>query len=447
MKDEGEHQESAPQSTGQIHTERRPRRRSKLRRATTWLSLLVLAGVGLRLLFEVSLWRTQVALENRWHTAADRWMVTAHVLGFLAPSDVSQAELHLLLARTHRRMKRFDRVSPHLQQALDAECDLQLVEREQWLALAQTGQFEQVGPHLAELFQDAGSDGPEICSAYVALLLSRFRTALAMQILHVWEADYPDDSEAPFQRGRVEFVLQNWPKAIEGLSQSLELDSLRLDARLMRAQARIKLVQFEEAMNDLKFVLAQRPDDLTARVAQATCLSNLSSVEQAREVLTGVLADDGENAAALSQLGRLELQLGNQAAALPHLEQAARIRPEDTDTRYALARTLQAMGRKQDAAPHFQFVTDATRELLKLGPLVEQLVAEPDNVDLRYRVAMITWKWKSRDDGEKWLRSVLEYDPHHAATHTALIHLYEAANDPGRAEAHRKALSRRQQPE
>jgi len=73
-------------------------------------------------------------------------------------------------------MKRFDQVSPHLLQALDAGCDLRLVEREQWLAQAQTGRFDQVGPHLAGLFQDAGSDGPEICSAYVGLLLSKFRT-------------------------------------------------------------------------------------------------------------------------------------------------------------------------------------------------------------------------------------------------------------------------------
>jgi heme-degrading monooxygenase HmoA len=87
-------------------------------------------------------------------------------------------------------------------------------------------------------------------------------------------------------------------------------------------------------------------------------------------------------------------------------------------------------------------VTDATRELLKLGPLVEQLVAQPDNVDLRYRVAVITWKWKSREDGEKWLRSVLEYDPHHAGTHATLVDHYEAANGPVRAESHRKASKR-----
>lgn len=427
-------QPAAASSTPRHRARRRP---SMIRRVLTWLLLVVLAVAGLRILFEVCLWRTQVALEDRRHVAADRWIGAAGWLGFVAPEDATQAERILLQARTDRRLGRFTQLSEQLERVLELGGDLRAVEREQWLALAQTGQFDRVGAHLADLFREAGSDGPEICSAYVALLLSKFRTAEAIRILDIWEADYPNDPEAPFQRGRVQFVLQNWADSLDGLSRCLELNEDHLEARLMRAQARTKLVQFAEAERDLAIVLAAQPENLTALVERATCLSSLNKAEQAQQLLESVLELDRDNAAALSQLGRLHLKLEDPEAALPLLERAAELRPEDTDTRYALARTLQTQGHKAEAEPHFQFVTEATRELLKLSPLVEKLVASPEDVELRFRVAMITWKWKSRRDGEQWLRSVLDYDPGHMPTHSALAEHYNSIGETEKAEFHR----------
>ena len=81
---------------------------------------------------------------------------------------------------------------------------------------------------------------------------------------------------------------------------------------------------------------------------------------------------------------------------------------------------------------------EGTRALLQLSRLTSQVVEDPSNVELRFKVASITWQWKSRSDGEAWLRSVLEYDPKHADAHKLLAEHYASVGRNKEAEFHRK---------
>ena len=49
---------------------------------------------------------------------------------------------------------------------------------------------------------------------------------------------------------------------------------------------------------------------------------------------------------------------------------------------------------------------------------------------------LLSWKWKSRQDGLAWLLSILDYEPTHRATHALLATHYSEVGDKDKAEAH-----------
>ena len=51
--------------------------------------------------------------------------------------------------------------------------------------------------------------------------------------------------------------------------------------------------------------------------------------------------------------------------------------------------------------------------LENMKEISNKLSQQPLNADLRYQLAMLTWKWKSHDEGLRWLRVVLLTDPTH----------------------------------
>jgi tetratricopeptide (TPR) repeat protein len=414
------------------------RRRSRGRRISTWLLVALLLASVVKVSAEVSLWLAQTAIDSRQHVNAGRWLAVARVVVPIPLIGADRGEFYFLSARLNRRLEKFDRVSDELRKARWHGWDEAAVEREQWIALAQTGRFDRVASHIADLLTGAGSDGPEICKAYVAWLLSRFKLASAHRVIDVWQQDFPESGEPYFQRGRIFSVTQNWIAAVEQYSESLKRDPGRTDVRLMRAKAQIQLVRYSAAVADLEGVLRIEPEQIEARIAQAQCLSNLGQAEEACRLLEVVADEHPESSEALSLLGRIEQKQGNQKAALAALEKAVLLRPIDSDARYALGRTLRAFGRDAESKAHFDFVAESTRALLKLGQLTEKLVEKPDDVELRFEVGKLTWQWRSRDVGEQWLRSVLDYDEEHVGTHRVLAEHYLDLGDQERATHHQK---------
>ena len=119
------------------------------RRWLTWLIVLgcVLVGTGL-LTFQVSLWRARVAIEDRRHSAAERWLSVARCCW---PAN---GEWHFLSVIVSRRAGEFERTKRELKNAFDLGWPSRELDRQQLLAYAQTGQFTQVGQRWSQLFQD-----------------------------------------------------------------------------------------------------------------------------------------------------------------------------------------------------------------------------------------------------------------------------------------------------
>src|SRR5262249_35322564 len=136
--------------------------RRRWRRLVVISAVLLLAGWGayhgLPIAFRALAAR---ALASRDADAAARWV------GLWQRVDRSNPQTELFWARIARRRQDYEAVRAHLQRALDLGAARDLVEREEWLTLAQLGQMRDADPHLAALLSAPGEDGAEICEAYV----------------------------------------------------------------------------------------------------------------------------------------------------------------------------------------------------------------------------------------------------------------------------------------
>lgn len=442
-------------------------RRTPAGRGRLVLSLVALLLVlwGLRVLFvELCLWRASVNIETRQHTAALRWLKAAY------PLDRDNAELHYLLARTYRRLRRFDLVRTHLKRAHELGYPVRLLEREQLIALAQTGNLAEVRDHWAELFQNAGSDGPEICEAFVKAAMVRLRIADVLRVLDAWHRDFPDDPKPFYYRGRFEQALLHWNEAAENYAEVLRRQPEHAAARFRFAQCLMKLGKFEEALRELQPLTNADADSWNryaeldpirpehVRVHYATCLYKLGRLEEARTILERELEHNPDSPELLRELGMLELAAADNATAhespdhsqnpsgtdanleraVQLLRRAVELQPENYEIRYAYARALQATGRTKEAAEQFRFVNEATKPVLEVGNLTRRLLREPNNAEVRFRIGEIAYKYQSKEAGARWLKSVLELDAHHAGAHRLLAEYYAERGEAERAAEHRR---------
>lgn len=409
-----------------------PVRRVRWRVVVALLVLVVLAAVASQFYAELALWRASVYLEAREHQRAARWL---RQVSWLRPRS---AELHYLLARTNRRLERFADVEQHLKLAADLGWPRPDLEREQWLAQAQTGQFQLMRQHWSELFRDARSDGPEISRAFVISALSRFQIRDALKVIAGWKADFPNDPEPYFLEGRVAGVGLKWKEAEEAYRQAAIRDPGRIDIQQGLIEALMKQLKLSEADTELQALLRRHPGNTDALVNRADCQVRLGSLDQAREILKAALQQDPNQYRALVLIGQLESAAGQPQVAIDALRRAVDQHPEDAEVRYLYGRALRAAGRDAEAKPHLDFREQAREPLLRLNEATNELVANPANQKVRYEVAELTWRWKSHDEGVTWLKSLLDFNPAHQAAHALLARHYELKHDLQKAEQHRR---------
>ena len=413
-------------------------------RRTRWI------GIGLTLLFALVLTTVlgddfcrfvgKSHLDRRQHEQALRWLEAA------AWFDWYHAETQFQLARVRRRLKQFDLFREHLGSARLLGWDRGQLQREQWIALAQTRQFHELRNHWATLFEEAGSDGPEISEGYVTDCLATFRLTSASVVLDAWEKDFPDDAGPYYMRGLIREASKNWTGAEQAYQQALLRAPSRADVRHHLANALMKQLRFEEAEPHLRRCLDERPGETETCVSAAECLHKLGQTGEARRILLARLDDAPRDLAVLRKLGEIELAVGRLAEALDCVKRALHIEAVSRDIRFQLATVLQRGGNLAAAQREFEYVDEASGPVLQLGRQVPDLVGDPKNVPLRFQVATTTWKYKSREDGAKWFHSVLGFDARHGPTHRALAQHYAIAGDLRRAQYHR-SLAEELQPD
>ena len=417
----------------QTEAVRRPRH-IWLRRILTW-SLVVAILFGLRwFLVDETLWRADVALEHRKTGKALTWLKWHRFL------DSDHPRGHFLMGRALRRMGEYEESLKHLQKALDLHYSAEELRREQNLLWIETGKEDQVGDGWSTLFLNAGSDGPEISKGYVRMSLKKLAIANSVAVLDAWKKDFPDDAEPYVMYGQLHECFMNWRQAAEMYEEALQRSPMHSDALIGLGRVRMELKNYKEAEEVLQIAHSIGAGNKKLPYLLAECVLNLGRTEKAKTILDEQLQQGGNAGFIHKLLGSIALDNSDIPQALSHLEQAVKLRPSDAELRVDYAKALKLSGRNEEAKTENDFVKESNIPLIKLAKLTPKLIRDPNNVELRYEIAEITWKYKSRTDGAKWFRSLLQIDPGHLKTHQALVKHHEWTREEDKAAVHRKFL-------
>lgn len=401
--------------------------------------LLLALAVGIfwgpRCLARLALWQGDNAVRSHDWRSAELWFGRAcsfHPLG---------GESAFAWARLNRRLGRFDVMSEALQDAADAGTAPQTIEREVWLAEAQSGRMQNLDARLGDLLI-AGEDLPAICEAYVLGCLLNYRLDDALRLLDLWQADFPDDPQPHYLRGRLTEHSADFEGAADEYRQAISLAPGHGAAAFNLGRALVALQKPEDALLAYEQSTPLLYDPQPGLVGQAHCLRLLGRIDDARERLDAALDSpeqdielawrlagepvDSAPSRVAAEYGHVELAAENYPAAEDWLRKALTADPFAWRTRYSLATALRQQGKTDEAAKQVERVEATKQALEECDRMIVGLRRQPADVEARFTIGKTFLEHVSPKQGVIWLRSVLDLDPDHQATHRLLADYYES---------------------
>ncbi|MBS0264640.1 MAG: tetratricopeptide repeat protein [Planctomycetes bacterium] len=375
--------------------------------------------------------RGVAALESHHEELASEWFHRAESF------EPQSGHTQFLLARTCRHRNEYEQAGRYLERAVALGFPRERAEREQWLALAQFGRTDQLGPRLDILLADPGEDEREILSALANGLTNSLDLDSANAVLAEWMKRYPNDSDSYACAGQFRQALGEWPKAIELYRKSLQLLPERDSVRLSLAQCLASAREPAAAEQEYRQVLRRQPDRIEVVLGLGACLVDLGRVAAARQILGEALRLDPVNFDAARLLGELELSQDQVDEAVKILRPLAERWPHDIQVCTLMSRALREAGELDQSQAYSQEVERARAALQAVEGLIEHVKRERADVSARYQIGKLLLDHQSREQGVGWLQSVLLYDPEHGPAHSALARYYESVGNVKLAEFHR----------
>jgi tetratricopeptide (TPR) repeat protein len=283
-----------------------------------------------------------------------------------------------------------------------------------------------------------GEDVADICASYVSGYCLSFDFDSATVLLEAWAKDSADDPEPHVRSGDVWYSQNEWKEAIPCYRRAIAIDPRHVRAQLSLAQCLLRINEPAAAESAFRSVIRENPASVEAREGLGTCLMSLSRLEEARTALLAVVERNPGHLEARRRLGELELALERPERAIDWLKPLVDAWPQDKAYCSLYAQALQELGRVDEARRWWEAVREAEAALAKLEKLNESVKNDPTNPELRYEIGSLLLRFRSRDDGAGWFKSLLQFDPTHAGAHEALAEYYEKTGQAELSRQHRQ---------
>jgi tetratricopeptide (TPR) repeat protein len=343
------------------------------------------------------------------------------------------AEAHFVLARACRLTGDLDPWLFHLRIAQFLGWPSEAINLEYRLGEAQSKNIWMVADELKdEVLQADPADKLLIIEALINGYLVNDDPKSAHRLALAWTMEYPDDWLGHLFVGRAYQLSMSFDKAIASFEKVLELKPDHAKARLWLGQTLVVATEFERALKHFQIYLQSHPGDPDALVGLAKCQFSLGDVEAARNTLDDLLRQDPKNVQALLARGQL-MQSQAPEEALPWLRKAVEVEPNDPNIVYNLFLALRAAHKEEEADFYDRRLKEIRALTERLAPLQQQLLKDPNNVDLRFQIAGIFLKLGKEDEAAHWFQTVLWIDPDHRPTLRALADYWGKHDDARRA--------------
>lgn len=384
---------------------------------------------------DLCLWRAEANLTRRNQIAAENWLKRSRWF-----SQGLDQRTCLLQLRVARRSGHFREVERLLNQASKVGVHRKELERERWLAMAQTNQFDAMQSHWNDLLNDARDDEPEIARAHYAWAMIYHNHDLAKWTLELWHQDYPKDPEPMLLLGRYYQSMTSWESSEKAYREALSIAPENEECQLSLAKVLQIRLKTDEAIPLFQKYLRQHPNDATAIRGLAESLATRGEVEKAIQMLQEALKTHPDDFMIQKSCGELMLSKGDTVGAAAILEKAYQTVPEHANLANSLARAWKACGRTAEAEPLFAFVAESQPKLLEMGAMEKQLRDQPNNLELRMKIAEIVARFVSRRDAVRWYENLLLIAPNYKPAHQELVKLYQSLGEDKLAMRHADGL-------
>ncbi|QDV48291.1 tetratricopeptide repeat protein [Gimesia fumaroli] len=380
-------------------------------------------------------YRATKNLQARNPESALQWLAYAQSL------DDANPRTRILRARSFRKSHDVKQAYEELKAYYQLAGATDEYQQEQWLFNAQIGENADLQRHLSELLINPQGDIQDICETYVNSCVLNYQFNAALQILDLWEADFPEDPLPNFMRGKIYEHSRALKEATDEYQKTLKKDPQYAPAAYSLARVQLTLKKTEPAMQYYETAIANTEYPAPAQVGLARCLRLLNRNEEAKKVLAEVLKKESTqlqkeyqamgdhksaaNSSAQLEMGNLELAEKNYAAALKWLEPAAQANPIDLAIKNSLALVYSRLGRKQEAKTLSLKIKETNEALEEIQRLLDQIREKPDDAELRYQIGKRYLNYVSEEQGIVWLNSVFRSNPNHGGAHDELARYYE----------------------
>jgi len=381
---------------------------------------------------------------------------------FQRASDSGERGVSFLMsrARCYRKLSEFDLMTNDLRAAVAAGAFSSDASIEMLMADGQRGNLKTLEPELTRLFTSY-KDPDEVCEAFVLGCLTKYRLQDALQLLSVWEKDYPNDDRVHFLRGRIVEHEPDFDAALAEYEKAITLNPVNAAAAYNAGRVLLTKKNTEDALVYYLQSAETLGDPRPGWIAAAGCCRVLGQLKKAHEYLTKaesfsggeisrafrLVGDPTESAAVriAAERGELAFAEENFPRAVSEFQTAIDASPSDWRMRYRLSQAQQKTGMNDEARRNAEIVRTTRAALDECDPLISLLKREPQNVEARYKIGMTFLLHVSQSQGVIWLNSVLDIQPDHAAAHKALAVYFEEHQDENPqfkslAETHRRAI-------
>jgi tetratricopeptide (TPR) repeat protein len=380
---------------------------------------------------EIALSQTREKLANAEFFTARKWLTLADWLG------TDAAESAFLHARIYRKLGEFDEMASSLKLASEAGLSQSKIQLEHLLAQAQSGNVSPLESRLAALLV-AGDDLSEICEAFVAGCLITYQLDEALLLLDKWLADFPENAQAHFLRGRIyeyrsgkDVAESEYRLAIKfapGHSPArYGLGRLLTDASPKEAIAQFELCAEYHINPQPGLVAVSRCQRLVGNLSQAreTIERAIASKPENHELAYRLLGEPAETAAsqAPAEYGHILLALKDLPGAEKWYLQALHSNPNDWRTRFSLATAQRQLGKTDEALINLTRVEKTRNALAECDTAFDSLREDSENVEARFLIGKTLLEHVSERQGRIWLESVLRYAPSHEGARKLLTTL------------------------
>lgn len=372
------------------------------------------------------------ALVRRKLSTANNWLSLAKkTLG-------GQSRVEYLLAKVSRLNGDFPQMMEHLVLADKLGFQADLLDREQGLANLSMGEMDaalesKARDWIAEMPNDVGL----VVDAFANGLASQSRFPEASKLLEDYEKAFPGDAMVNYRFGVMNEHIRSNAKAEKEYSRALEKDPSHVQAAWRLARLKSGNNAPAESLQILKrFDFGKQ--SLAIKTFMAHCLEQSGELEKSRELFK-IVADQGQAASlaayrvvdefpdrflAASQLGTLEVKLGNWEEAKKYLELALKENSRDFIARNSYGQVLRRLGYHEEAEKELARITEERREYDKITVLRDQINQNQSNTAARVQMGKILFKYESERFGLFWVRSALAYDRNCKEAHQFLGEYY-----------------------